>query len=47
MEFEKTKLIELKEKFDSIINTEEKENMNFGMLESLKPAEDLKKLEEE
>ena len=29
MEFEKTKLIELKEKFDSIINTEEKENVEF------------------
>ena len=29
MEFEKSKLIELKEKFDSIINTEEKENIEF------------------
>jgi len=29
MEFEKTKLVELKEKFDSIINTEEKENVEF------------------
>ena len=29
MEFEKTKLIELKERFDSIINTEEKENIEF------------------
>ncbi len=29
MEFEKTKLIELKEKFDSIINTEEKGNIEF------------------
>ena len=29
MEFEKTKLIELKEKFDSIVNTEEKENIEF------------------
>ena len=29
MEFEKLKLIELKEKFDSIINTEEKENIEF------------------
>ena len=29
MEFERTKLIELKEKFDSIINTEEKENIEF------------------
>ena len=29
MEFEKTKLIELKEKFDSIINTEEKDNIEF------------------
>ena len=29
MEFERTKLIELKEKFDSIINTEEKENVEF------------------
>lgn len=29
MEFEKVKLIELKEKFDSIINTEEKENVEF------------------
>lgn len=29
MEFEKRKLIELKEKFDSIINTEEKENIEF------------------
>ncbi len=29
MEFEQTKLIELKEKFDSIINTEEKENVEF------------------
>ena len=29
MEFEKSKLIELKEKFDSIINTEEKENVEF------------------
>ena len=29
MEFEKCKLIELKEKFDSIINTEEKENIEF------------------
>ena len=31
MEFEKAKLAELKEKFDSIINTEEKEKLNFGM----------------
>ena len=29
MKFEKSKLIELKEKFDSIINTEEKENIEF------------------
>ena len=29
MEFEKSKLLELKEKFDSIINTEEKENIEF------------------
>ena len=29
MEFEKSKLIELKEKFDSIINIEEKENIEF------------------
>lgn len=29
MEFEKAKLIELKQKFDSIINTEEKENVEF------------------
>lgn len=29
MEFEKTKLVELKEKFDSIINTEGKENIEF------------------
>ena len=29
MEFEKSKLIELKEKFVSIINTEEKENIEF------------------
>ncbi len=29
MEFERSKLIELKEKFDSIINTEEKENIEF------------------
>lgn len=29
MEFEKAKLIELKEKFDSIINKEEKENVEF------------------
>ena len=29
MRFEKSKLIELKEKFDSIINTEEKENIEF------------------
>ena len=29
MEFEKSKLIELKEKFDSITNTEEKENIEF------------------
>ena len=29
MEFEKSKLIEFKEKFDSIINTEEKENIEF------------------
>lgn len=29
MEFEKSKLIELKEKFDSNINTEEKENVEF------------------
>ena len=29
MEFEKSKMIELKEKFDSIINTEEKENIEF------------------
>ena len=29
MEFEKSRLIELKEKFDSIINTEEKENIEF------------------
>ena len=29
MEFEKSKLTELKEKFDSIINTEEKENIEF------------------
>ena len=27
MEFKKTKLVELKEKFDSIINTEEKNNI--------------------
>ncbi len=37
MEFEKTKLIELKEKFDSIINTEEKENVEFCMLEIFRP----------
>ncbi len=29
MEFEKSKLIELKEKFDSIINMEEKDNIEF------------------
>ena len=29
MEFEKSKLIELKEKFDSIINTEEKDKIEF------------------
>ncbi len=29
MEFEKSKLLELKEKFDSIINTEEKDNIEF------------------
>ena len=29
MEFKKTKLVELKEKFDSIINTEEKNNIEF------------------
>lgn len=29
MEFEKSKLIELKEKFDSIIDTEEKDNIEF------------------
>ena len=29
MEFEKSKLIELKEKFDSIINTEEKDSIEF------------------
>ena len=29
MEFEKSKIIELKEKFDSIINTEEKDNLEF------------------
>lgn len=29
MDFEKSKLIELKEKFDSIINTEEKENIEY------------------
>lgn len=29
MNFEKAKLIELKEKFDSIINNEEKENVEF------------------
>lgn len=29
MEFEKSKLVELKAKFDSIINTEEKENVEF------------------
>ena len=29
MEFEKTKLVELKEKFDAIINTEEKQNVEF------------------
>ncbi len=29
MEFEKAKLVELKEKFDSIINKEEKENVEF------------------
>jgi hypothetical protein len=29
MEFEKSKLIELKEKFDSIINTEEQDNIEF------------------
>ena len=29
MKFEKSKLIELKEKFDSIINTEEKDNIEF------------------
>lgn len=29
MEIEKEKIIELKEKFDSIINTEEKDNIEF------------------
>ena len=29
MEFEKSKLAELKEKFDSIINTEEKEKIEY------------------
>ncbi len=29
MEFEKSKIIELKEKFDSIVNTEEKEKIEF------------------
>ena len=29
MEFEKSKLAELKEKFDSIINTDEKENIEY------------------
>ena len=29
MDFEKSKIIELKEKFDSIINTEEKEKIEF------------------
>lgn len=29
MEFEKSKILELKEKFDSIINTEEKDNIEF------------------
>ena len=29
MDFEKEKLIELKNKFDSIVNTEEKENVEF------------------
>ena len=29
MKFEKSKLLELKEKFDSIINTEEKDNIEF------------------
>ena len=29
MEFEKSKLLELKEKFDYIINTEEKDNIEF------------------
>lgn len=38
MEFEKAKLAELKEKFDSIINTEEKENIEFWY------ARDLQKL---
>ncbi len=38
MEFEKSKLAELKEKFDSIINTEEKENIEFWY------ARDLQKL---
>ncbi len=38
MEFEKAKLAELKQKFDSIINTEEKENIEFWY------ARDLQKL---
>ena len=33
MEFEKSKLAELKEKFDSIINTEENEKLSIGMQE--------------
>ena len=35
MEFEKSKLIELKEKFDSIINTEEKDNIEFWYVRDL------------
>ena len=39
MEFEKSKLIELKEKFDSIINTEEKENIEFWYARDLQIIE--------
>lgn len=36
MEIEKEKIIELKEKFDSIINTEEKDNIEFWYARDLR-----------
>ena len=41
MEFEKSKLVELKAKFDSIINTEEKENVEFWYARDLQENQDI------